>query len=63
MIINLAHRTIGFWLATIGLKSSSNKRGPTPKLQRQIQQVSHLPRAKQKFVSEMLDAVIQQTGD
>ena len=46
----------------IGLKSPSSKRGPTPKLQQQIQQVSHLPRAKQKFVSEMLDAVIQQSS-
>jgi transcriptional regulator with XRE-family HTH domain len=44
----------------VGLKSPVAKRGPVPKLQRQIEQVARLPRAKQKFVSEMLDAVIQQ---
>jgi transcriptional regulator with XRE-family HTH domain len=37
-----------------------NKRGPASKLQQQIEQVRHLPRAKQKFVIEMLDTVIQQ---
>ena len=40
--------------------NSSTKRGPTSLLQKQIEQVSQLPRAKQKFVSEMLDTVIQQ---
>ncbi len=46
----------------IGLKDSAAKRGPIPKLQRQIEQVALLPKAKQKFVSEMLDTVIQQTA-
>ncbi|MCP4278292.1 MAG: helix-turn-helix domain-containing protein [Gammaproteobacteria bacterium] len=41
-------------------KQASGKRGPMPKLQRQIELVARLPRAKQKFVSEMLDTVIQQ---
>lgn len=41
---------------------ASGKRGPTPKLQQQIEHVTRLPRAKQKFVSEMLDAVIQQAS-
>ena len=44
----------------VGLKNPSTKRGPMPKLQRQIEQVALLPKAKQKFVSEMLDTVIQQ---
>ena len=35
------------------------KPGPTPKLQRQIEQVAELPRAKQKFVSEMIETVLQ----
>ena len=39
--------------------SSNGKPGPTPKLQRQIQQVSELPRAKQKFVSDMLETVLK----
>ncbi len=38
------------------------KRGPTPKLQRQLERVSRLPKAKQKFVSEMLETVLQQAG-
>lgn len=44
----------------IGLKESSNKRGPASVLQRKIEQVALLPRAKQKFVIEMLDTVITQ---
>lgn len=46
----------------MGLKDTAAKRGPTPKLQRQIEQVALLPKAKQKFVSEMLETVIQQTA-
>lgn len=41
-------------------KSAKGKRGPTPRLQRQMELIGQLPRAKQKFVMEMLDAVIQQ---
>jgi len=37
-----------------------SKRGPIPKLQKQIEQVSLLPRTKQKFVMDMLDTVINQ---
>ncbi len=40
----------------------SNKRGPASKLQQQIEQVRKLPRAKQQFVMEMLDTVIQQAA-
>lgn len=38
------------------------KRGPSSLLERQIEQISQLPRTKQKFVSEMLDTVIQQAS-
>jgi transcriptional regulator with XRE-family HTH domain len=38
------------------------KRGPAPKLQQQLERLSHLPRAKQRFVSEMLDTVLKQAG-
>lgn len=41
----------------------SNKRGPASKLQQKIKQVRQLPRAKQQFVMEMLDTVIQQTAN
>jgi transcriptional regulator with XRE-family HTH domain len=47
----------------IGLKDTAAKRGPMPKLQRQIEQVALLPKVKQKFVSEMLDTVIQQAAN
>jgi transcriptional regulator with XRE-family HTH domain len=45
-----------------GRTNGSTKRGPTPKLQQQLERVSRLPRAKQKFVSEMLETVLQQAG-
>ncbi|HRQ63963.1 MAG TPA: hypothetical protein PKZ76_03720 [Xanthomonadaceae bacterium] len=38
------------------------KRGPAPKLQRQFEQNSHLPRAKQRFLIDMIEAVIR-SGD
>jgi len=41
-------------------KAAKVKRGPTPRLQRQVELINQLPRAKQKFVMEMLDTVIQQ---
>jgi len=40
----------------------SGKRGPASKLQQQLDQVSQLPRAQQKFVSAMLDTVLQQAA-
>ena len=39
---------------------TATKRGPISKLQKQIEQVSLLPRTKQKFVMDMLDTVINQ---
>lgn len=39
-----------------------SKRGPTPKLQQQLERLSRLPRAKQRFVSEMLETVLQQAS-
>ena len=46
----------------IGQKAAPAKRGPAPKLQQQIERIQKLPRAKQRFVMEMLDTVIQQAG-
>lgn len=39
-----------------------NKRGPAPKLQRQLDVISRLPKAKQKLAADMLDAIIQQAS-
>jgi transcriptional regulator with XRE-family HTH domain len=38
------------------------KRGPTPKLQQQMDRLSRLPKAKQRVVMEMLEGVLSQTG-
>jgi len=41
-------------------KAAKSKRGPSSKLQQQLERVSNLPRSKQKFVIDMIDTVIQQ---
>lgn len=46
----------------IGEDAKPGKRGPAPRLQQQMAQVSQLPRAQQKFVSQMLDTVLQQAA-
>jgi transcriptional regulator with XRE-family HTH domain len=46
----------------LGTKQPAAKRGPTPVLQRQVEQIRLLPRTKQKFVMDMLDTVIKQQG-
>jgi hypothetical protein len=45
----------------LGMPAPPAKRGPTPKLQRQIEQLQQLPKTKQRFVMEMIDTVLQQT--
>jgi transcriptional regulator with XRE-family HTH domain len=40
--------------------SSPRKRGPAPKWQKQIEAISKLPKAKQQFVSQVLDSVLAQ---
>ena len=43
-----------------GQEGKPTKRGPTPKLLKQIEQLASLPKSKQKFIMEMLDTVIKQ---
>ncbi len=43
-------------------KRSAGKRGPAPKLQQQLERISALPKAQQRFVMQMLDTVLQQQG-
>ncbi|MDY7540652.1 helix-turn-helix transcriptional regulator [Undibacterium sp. 5I1] len=38
----------------------SGKRGPAPKWQQQIEAIAQLPKAQQRFVSQMLDTVLAQ---
>lgn len=46
----------------VGETTQAKKRGPAPKLQQQIEQIQKLPKTKQRFVIEMLDTVLQQSG-
>lgn len=41
-----------------GQQAGRSKRGPVPKWQQQIEAVALLPKAKQRFVSEMLETVL-----
>ena len=43
-------------------KRGNGKRGPAPKIQQQLEQVSQLPRAKQRMVSDVLDSLLAQAG-
>ena len=40
--------------------TKKGKRGPTPALQQRMEQIGAMPRAKQKFITEMLEALIKQ---
>lgn len=44
----------------IGEQPRPGKRGPVPKLQRQIERIAKLPRPQQRFVMQMIDTVLQQ---
>ena len=46
----------------IGEEPKTAKRGPVPKLQQQMERVTHLPKTQQRFVMQMLDSVLAQTG-
>jgi len=46
----------------IGEKAPPAKRGPTPKLQQQIERLKTLPKAQQQVVIKMLDGVLGQAG-
>ena len=41
---------------------STGKRGPTPKLLKQFERISQLPRTKQQVLMEMLDGLLAQTA-
>jgi len=38
------------------------RRGPVSRVQQQLERIQQLPRAKQRFVIEMLETVLQQAG-
>ncbi len=43
-------------------RAVAGKRGPASRLERQVAQITQLPRAKQRFVIEMLDTVLAQAS-
>ncbi len=43
-------------------RQRGSKRGPTSRLQQQIEAVANLPKAKQQFVSQMLETVLAQAS-
>lgn len=46
----------------IGEPARPGKRGPAPKLQQQLEQLSRLPKAQQKLVSQVIDSVLAQAA-
>lgn len=46
--------------ALLGVKPAPAKRGPAPRLAHHLERISALPKAKQRFVLEMLDTVLAQ---
>lgn len=46
----------------IGEPAKPGKRGPAPKLQQQLEQLSRLPKAQQKLVSQVIDSVLAQAN-
>lgn len=42
--------------------AATKKRGPTPKLQQQVERLAQLPKAQQRVVMQMLDGVLAQAG-
>jgi len=59
-IVPALARALGVGVDTlIGETPRPGKRGPTPKLQQQLERLSALPRPKQRVVMEMLEAVLK----
>ena len=46
--------------ALIGEPVRPGKRGPTPKLQQQIERITQLPKQQQRFVIQVIDSVLAQ---
>lgn len=56
-------RALGLTVETlIGETPQPGKRGPTPKLQQQLQRLSALPKPKQRAVMQVLEAMLAQAS-
>lgn len=42
--------------------ATAKKRGPTPKIQQQVERIQRLPRAQQKLVMQMIDGILGQSS-
>jgi transcriptional regulator with XRE-family HTH domain len=62
MIPRLAHALAVPLETLLGVTNGAGKRGPTPKLQRQMERIHQLPKARQKFVMEMIETVLSQAS-
>jgi transcriptional regulator with XRE-family HTH domain len=45
-----------------GTPKVTHKRGPAPKLQQQLEQLSRLPKPQQRLVSQLIDSVLAQAA-
>lgn len=43
-------------------RQAAAKRGPLPKRQQRIEAIAQLPKTRQRFVTQMLDTVLAQSG-
>jgi len=43
-------------------QAGPGKRGPVSRVQQQLERIQALPRARQRFLSDLIEAAIQQTG-
>ena len=59
MLPRLAHLLDVSTDELLGITAPKRKRGPSSKLERQLEQLRQLPRSKQRFVSEMIDTFLQ----
>ena len=56
-------RALGVGVETLVRESTqSAKRGPTPKLQQQVERLARLPKAQQRVVMQMLEGVLNQAS-
>jgi hypothetical protein len=44
-------------------RSTAGKRGPAARLQQQIARIQQLPRARQRFLIELIETTLQQAGN
>ncbi len=62
-LANALDTTVEVLIGQPKVKSTGTaKRGPTSKLEQQVQQIAQLPRTQQRFVSQMLDTILAQAA-